>query len=210
MVTYMNEHYDRTGNNTWCDKIKYHIDGSYEDIAWLFSGRAYVVGKGKSADGLTASHFDPKVPIFCTNEAVLLVEKLGLTNPIIGVRQDGKHRYYTPASAYMLIKQDIIAYYSSYEKAIPWNYIQLGITSPCCTCAVILRLCKQYSVCDIQLYGFDAHTSGELVYSDCADDADKAEVNDQLLKQRHALRDYSKGLDCKWFNPDLENYLTEL
>jgi hypothetical protein len=172
--------------------------------------RAYVLGKGKSIDGLTPSHFDPDVPVFCANEAVMFAESLGIQNTIIGVRQDGKNRYYCPKRAWMLIKLEIIAYYTSYANTIPWSYHSLGIEYPTTTIPVILLFLKLLGISNVTLYGIDAQVTSSLTYSDCADAGDKARINNHLIGQTNQMRDYSKGLNCKWMHPDLENYQTVL
>jgi hypothetical protein len=210
VVFSMNEKYDRVTEHTWRDKLTFDMNRDYTILEPYVGTKAYVICKGKSVDGLKQEHFEPSLPVFATNEAVLLAETICPNNTIIGVRQDGKNRYYYPKRAFMLVKRDIIAYYTGYPNTIPWSYTSLGIQVPMCTLAVILLVLRVLGTVDVTIYGADAHTSKNLTYSDCADAADKAIINSNLLEQRVHLKQYSKGMNCKWIHRDLENWQMEL
>lgn len=208
IVAEMSKHFERIGRFIWRPRLQFDPSNTFYALAPLFHGKAYVMCKGKSVDGLSQKHFEPGVPVLCTNEAVMLAEKLGLDNPIIGVRQDGKNRYYFPQKATMIVKVDIMSYYSHYPNTIPWIYERDSKTA--CTLGVILMIVKALGVTDVTIYGADAQTTRSLEYSDCADKADKARPNKALLKQHSRLKELAVGMNCKWIHPDLENFQMEL
>jgi hypothetical protein len=60
-----------------------------EELRDLYAGQmAWIVGKGPSLKHLRAEHFG-KGPVLTMNESILIVQGLGLTNPIYSMQKDG-------------------------------------------------------------------------------------------------------------------------
>lgn len=57
-----------------------------------YSGQtAWIVGKGPSLAHLRADHFTDSGPVMTMNEAILIVQKLGIPNTIYSMQKDGCH-----------------------------------------------------------------------------------------------------------------------
>ncbi len=74
----------------WLPKIEAEADiNSLKPV--FYKKICYIVGKGPSLDHLRAEHFkDPKAPVIGINEAIHIVEQLGLPNPTFCLQQDAK------------------------------------------------------------------------------------------------------------------------
>lgn len=49
----------------------------------------YIVGKGASLGNLTAEYFISAAPIICMNQSIVIVQELGLDNPLYSLQKDG-------------------------------------------------------------------------------------------------------------------------
>lgn len=207
IVNEMNAKYERMSDHIWREDLSFNEERDYTDLQSLFDGKVYIVAKGKSADGLKPSHFDPGVPIIGINEAVMLIDKMDLPNTLIGIRQDGKNRYYKPSKGYMIVNQNIISYYHDFENTIPWVH---GARKTWCTLALALHISKLLGVKEATIYGADMHTSKDVTYSVCAPKEDHKTSILEMASQLQDLKQQSVGIKCKWMKSDLENWLTEL
>ena len=62
-----------------------------DELRELYAGEtAWIVGKGPSLKHLRAAHFG-EGPVITMNESILIVQKLGLANPIYSMQKDGCH-----------------------------------------------------------------------------------------------------------------------
>lgn len=53
---------------------------------------AWIVGKGPSLACLSADHFTDTGPVLTMNEAILVVQELGIPNPLYSMQKDGCHQ----------------------------------------------------------------------------------------------------------------------
>lgn len=65
-------------------KVIETLRGKYQGMT------AWIVGKGPSLKYLRASHFGTG-PVITINESILIVQELGLLNPIYSMQKDGSH-----------------------------------------------------------------------------------------------------------------------
>lgn len=137
-----------------------------------FPGRvANIVGKGISLDNIRPEHFSPhpQDPIFCTNSAIKIINKLGLDRPIFLVQQDsglGEKAGATEANVVLLHNRLRNVY-----RQHPWRFfyraVKYGLTRSSLSgeCAIV---CTQIMGCQFfRMLCFDASVNGDLRYPTC-------------------------------------------
>lgn len=213
-VAYMDHHYDRIPDQMcWRPRCCFNVDRSPLELVPHFGYHAYIVGKGKSADGLEAKHFPTNDPIIGINEAFMHLEKKNLTNMIFGVRQDCATGIRMPATtATILIPSTLLPIYAKYPRTYCFNGRKdFGITHSCASIIVAMGFAKAMGCTVFTMYGFDGYTVGSVEYGEMANDRNLKSDNLQILKQRNQLSFLNtEGINIRWVTPDLENYLTEV
>ena len=197
-----------THPNRWVPRFRYT---NFRMLTPYFNGYAYIVGKGASIDALTPNHFKQSAPIICINEAVRTIESLGVSNTIIGVRQDGMSLDMKPKEAFVLVPLGICGLYEDYPNTITCNLKRdLGMPRPAPTICMALALAKKMDVTNIIAYGFDALTDGSLRYCNNQNIRNVESDGRQLLRQPAFIKPYAKGLNIQWIKSDFDGYLTEI
>ena len=213
-VAYMDHHYDRIPDQmSWRPKCCFDVNRSPLELAPHFGRHVYIVGKGKSADGLEAKHFPTNDPIIGINEAFIHMESLSLPNMILGVRQDCATGVTMPVTAAtILIPSSLLPIYAKCPRTYCFNGKKdFGITHSCASVIVAMGFAKAMGCKVFTMYGFDAYTVGSVEYSNAANSRNLKSNNLQLLKQRQQFSFLdTKGINIRWVTPDLENYLTEV
>lgn len=76
----------------------------------------FIVGKGPSLAFLTAEVFFPsRCPIICLNDSILVVQAMGLSNPLYSLQKDGDARYMVePSETTHLLLQSTPGYSGEY------------------------------------------------------------------------------------------------
>jgi hypothetical protein len=213
-TAWMDKHMVRLdGQLAWRPKCVFPEDRSVSELKPHFGNHAYIVGKGKSADNLSADNFPTKDPIIGVNEAFIAMEKLELPNMIFGTRQDAARGVTMPATtATMIIHSNILPIYSSYPRTYVFNAKKdFGMKHSSATVIVAIGFAIAMGVKVITMYGFDSYTVGSVEYGDMQNVNNKNSNNLHLLKQSDQLRLVNTdGVLIRWVTPDLENYLTEV
>lgn len=53
----------------------------------------YIIGKGASLEFLTGGLFDSESPVICINESIVIVQELGICNPLYSLQKDGDPKH---------------------------------------------------------------------------------------------------------------------
>lgn len=79
-----------------------------KDLQNIYKGKpAYIVGKGASLEYLTRAHFTAGPPVLCINEAIVIVQDLGINNPLYSLQKDGQlDHMIKPHESVTLLLQD--------------------------------------------------------------------------------------------------------
>jgi hypothetical protein len=98
-----------------------------ETLRDLYPGQtAWIVGKGPSLMHLQAEHFG-EGPIITINESVLIVQDLGLSNPIFSMQKDGDagigHAVYPRADIPVILQRPGYS-----EKSLPEHALRIWVT----------------------------------------------------------------------------------
>lgn len=125
----------------------------------------HIVGKGPSLDALT--EFPDEQPVFCINEAVQKVEKLGVTNPLFATQLDPpKGPKYLPLQATMIIPARRYQTYKSLRHII-CSPLELGLRDNCLSALYVLSIAKVLGFVKAIMWAFDAVKNGNVDYARC-------------------------------------------
>lgn len=83
-----------------------------KDLQNLHKGKpAYIVGKGASLEFLTRTHFAAGPPVICINEAIVIVQDLGIASPLYSLQKDGDiNNMFKPHKDVTLLLQNVEGY----------------------------------------------------------------------------------------------------
>lgn len=183
------------------------------------NNNVYIVGKGPSLDYLDGSYFcEQHAPILCINEAITIVDKLNLPNPLFGIRQDADLRESCiPSKGFMFVSTQASPYYIhstiadntyiiKYNCPLFENY-KLSRHSLTAECAIIIS--KVLKVKYITMLCFDAyHDKNSLTYAKSIlnimlkKDSGKP---DRFLKYAKKLEyEILKDINHTWIQPKLK------
>lgn len=125
--------------------------------------KAYLVGKGKSLDNVTANWFDGDFPIWCLNQSATVIYNLLKTREIHCIQNDPWIKYTPPqgvvwhCSLNVPVDDRNVLRYNPETLTGNW-------ANPTCICA--LELMKQAGFKEIIMIGFDSHFDGSRTYAE--------------------------------------------
>jgi hypothetical protein len=176
----LDQQFEKIGHLRW--RIKVAFDRQRKPTTK--HKRAYIIGKGRSADYLQESDLQDGM-VLCCNEAVLIAEKVAPDiNEVYGVRQDyaGGIRM-RPEKASMIITDVLVPLYYDDPKAIlinPCRYVKdSGPTMDLC-----IAIARLSGACEIIMYGFDSIKHNDLRYCSVANDNNKKTDNSHLFRHK--------------------------
>ena len=128
----------------------------------IFAGnRCYIVGKGPSLDKATAKTFpDPRAPIIALNEAVLVIEKLDIPNPIFGLQQDAKLKDTCyPERAGIFVSQKAVPFYKDKPRVYAFSSLTYGLSINSLSVLAAIAIARSFGTKGFHFVSFDAATS---------------------------------------------------
>jgi len=166
---FMDEHCIRVpGTLRWTPR--YVTDKRIENLRSVFSNKVcYIVGKGPSLDYLGAEHFsDPDAPIIALNEAIHVVEDLGLPNPLYAFQQDarlgGKCQ---PKRSPIFVSMKAANFYADYKEAYIFQNTELKLHPGALSVSAAITITKRLNTNKYILVCFDACINNKLEYAKC-------------------------------------------
>jgi hypothetical protein len=157
---YLDKYLERVGPLRWQVRLEKH----WEDLAGLFQSKTvYLVGKGPSLDALTEQDFkDPTAVVICINEAIHAIERLDLTNPVVGIQKDQRLRNSCkPSGSPLLVSLDAATWYADYDKAYYFKATPGWISA-----VEAIKIARGLGAEELILYGFDSALNGSLDYAE--------------------------------------------
>lgn len=166
---------------------------------------ANIVGKGQSLDFLQEKYLtaDPNDPIFATNQAIQIVERLELDRPTFLVQQDaGLKERSGPKSAALLLHDRLTKTYKDY----PWRFFyegrRYGLSRASLTAESAIVCAKIMGCSFVRMICFDASVTGDLRYARCFCQRGKPKVGpDYYLAFRFLLEKHLRGMPTEWILP---------
>ena len=170
---YMDEHLKRAGGpreRKWYPELEGAEVNVFKD---LFKGQVCsIVGKGPSLDLLNQEDIKDEGPVVALNEAIHIVEKLGLNkdkNPLFIVQQDAHLK--DSCKPKNKSTKLLISYLSGkcakdHENRFMYRPVDLGLRDTSLTVQIAIEFARLWGCKKVKLYAFDACMNGNTDYAD--------------------------------------------
>lgn len=166
---FMDKHCIRVGRTLrWVPKFS--TGNKIESLKPLFDGQGcYIIGKGPSLDDLTYEYFtQPQWPIIALNETILIIERMGLPNPVFGLQQDASLRNKCqPQRSPIFVETKAANYYRSYKDAYLFENTRIGLHRSALSVSAAIKIARSLGVSSFELLCFDSCVNKKLTYAKC-------------------------------------------
>lgn len=200
---YMDDNFKRYPNERkWYPDIE---DSNLDMLRGLFEGQtANIIGKGPSLDYLSANDIVDG-PIIALNEAIHVVELLGLPNSTMVVQQDshlGDKCVPSNDRTKMLVSFMAKQCGKDFANRIVYNPVSLGLRDASLSAQIAVGLCRLFGISKIRFLCFDACVNGNTNYAKAI--GSKPEEHGEptrFLRHRDILKTAAKKFNPEWVIP---------
>lgn len=197
-----------------------------EEFKGVFQGQTiWIIGSGPSIQYLTREDLGPG-PVITINRSIVIVEKLGLPNPIFSMQKDGGNRRrsldthslspdcdYTPncgdtcglmnrpkhGATLLVHKHESLYCFPDYSPRYVFDWMEFGLPRNPFSLIIAIKIGTLMGCGGFHFISCDVHVNG------CTDQyvpgVGIIKNKPHYRNQPRKLRSYLIGLDCKWVTP---------